>query len=76
MSASPRRVPRAAGATNRSFMTAIRAARVVDHVQKTVAKPTAAPSRARAISCMPSRSGSAISARLSASRCSSLGATS
>jgi len=57
-------------------MIAIRAAVVVDHVQKIVAKPSAVPSASRAISWIPSRSGSAISDRLSASRSSSLGATS
>jgi hypothetical protein len=41
MSASPTPAPRAPGATKRSFMTPMRAARVVDHVQKIVAKPIA-----------------------------------
>ena len=49
-------------------MTPMRAARVVDHVQKIVAKPIAAPLSSRAMSCMPSRSGSAMSARLMTSR--------
>ena len=43
MSASATPVPRASSATNRSFITAIRAARSVDHVQYSVAKPTARP---------------------------------
>ena len=42
----------------------MRAARVVDHVQKIVAKPIARPLSSRAMSCMPSRTGSAMSARL------------
>jgi hypothetical protein len=57
-------------------MTPMRAARVVDHVQKIVAKPIARPVSSRAMSCIPSRPGSAISARLMTSRASSLGATS
>ena len=57
-------------------MTPMRAARVVDHVQKIVAKPIARPVSSRAISCIPSRAGSAMSARLIMSRASSLGATS
>jgi hypothetical protein len=36
--------PRACGTTNRSFITPIARARVVDHDQKIVAKPTAVPS--------------------------------
>ena len=77
MSASAAPVPRASGATNRSFITPIRAALRVDQVQKIVAKPEhpARPRRARR-SWIPSRSGSAISARESASRSSSDGATS
>jgi len=55
-------------------MTPIRSALVVAQLQKIVAKPTAWPSRAS--SWTPSRSGSAISARESASRSSSEGATS
>ena len=48
-------------------MTPRRAAFKVCHVQYNVANPTARPSASRAISCSPSRSGSAISARDSAS---------
>ena len=58
-------------------MTPSRAALRVCHVQYRVAKPTAlAVGLARAISCSPSRSGSAISARETASSASSEGATS
>ena len=57
-------------------MTAMREALSVDQVQKIVAKPTARPSSALAISWRPSRSGSAISVRDMASRASSLGSTS
>ena len=57
-------------------MTPIRLASAVDQLQKIVAKPTAIERRSRAISCTPSRSGSAISARESASSDSSLGVAS
>jgi hypothetical protein len=43
-------------------MTAIRAARRLDHFQQTVANPIAAPSPSRATRSMPSASGAAISA--------------
>jgi hypothetical protein len=76
ISASAAPVPRASPVTNRSFMTAMRAARNVDQVQKIVANPMAAPASSRAISCTPSRSGSASSARLSSSTAASGGSTS
>jgi len=54
----------------------IRAAALVDQVQKIVANPIAVPASSRAISCTPSSSGSAINARLMASSASSGGSTS
>ena len=68
--------PRASGLTNRSFITAIREPLNVDQVQKIVAKPSARPSSSRAISCVPSRSGLAISSRERASSSASEGFTS
>ncbi len=56
-------------------MTPMRDALSVDQLQKIVAKPIARPSPSRAMSCCPSVSGSAISARLSASSASSEGCT-
>ncbi len=56
-------------------MIAIREALRVDHVQNTVAKPSARPSSSRAISWIPSRSGLRISSPDIASRASSLGST-
>ena len=53
-------------------MIAMRPPRVVDQVQKMVAKPIAR-SPSRAMSWTPSRSGSAISARLRCRMSSSLG---
>jgi hypothetical protein len=76
MSASATPVPRAADSTKRSFMIPIRAACDVDQDQKIVAKPMALPWASRAMSCSPSRAGSAMRARLIASSASSLGATS
>ena len=52
------------------------ARRIVDHSQYTVAKPIARPASSRARNCMPSLTGSAISARESASSASSVGETS
>ena len=49
MRASAAPAPRPPGATKRSFITPMRAARVVDHVQKIVAKPTARPLSSRAM---------------------------
>jgi hypothetical protein len=57
-------------------MIATRAARVVDHDQYSVAKPAGAPAASRPTSCTPSRSGSASSARDSASTAASDGAAS
>ena len=54
-------------------MTAIRAARRLDHFQPTVAKPIGDPVGAAATSSMPSASGAAISARAIAARPSSEG---